>query len=74
MPAYPLRPDRQRRFRWDTRNTRQEEGFAVEDFLVGRVASRSIVGRYEYSRRFSLPHRRESAAPASTRRARVKRK
>lgn len=57
-PDYPLRLDGRGGFRWDTRGRRQEEGFSVEDFLVGRVGPNLLTGRYEFTRRFSLRHRR----------------
>jgi len=49
-PDYPLRLDRRGGFRWDTRGQRQEEDFALEEFLGGRVGPDSIAGRFEYFR------------------------
>jgi hypothetical protein len=57
-PEYPLRLDQSGGFNWDTRGRRQEEGFSVEDLLVGRVGTHLVTGRYEFTRRFSHHHRR----------------
>jgi hypothetical protein len=65
FPDAPLRLDRRGVFRWDTRGLRQEEGFAEEDFLVGRVGRDSIAGRYEYSRRVNYGDRQEDCRTGS---------
>jgi hypothetical protein len=46
----PLRLDRRGGFRWDTTGLRQEEAFALEEFLGGRVSGDSVRGRFEYFR------------------------
>jgi hypothetical protein len=61
----PLRLNGQNRFRWDTRGERQEEGFAVEDFLAGHVGRDLITGKYEYIRSYSLRHRHEDCRTGS---------
>lgn len=49
-PEDPLRLDRRGGFRWDTTGLRQEEAFALEEFLGGRVSGGSVTGRFEYFR------------------------
>jgi hypothetical protein len=46
----PLRLDRRGGFRWSTIGARQEESFALEEFLGGRVSGDSVTGRFEYFR------------------------
>ncbi len=55
-PQQPIRLDRRGRFRWVSKG-RQEEGFAEEEALTGRVGAGRVTGRYEYLRSFTLPHR-----------------
>lgn len=55
-PDDPLRLDRRGRFRWVSKN-RQEEGFSLEEALVGRVGAGQVTGRYEYYQSFTLPNR-----------------
>jgi hypothetical protein len=53
---YPIQLDRRGRFRWISRG-RQEEGFALEHALFGRVRADRVTGKYEYFRSFSLARR-----------------
>jgi hypothetical protein len=46
----PLRIDRRGGFRWSTIGSRQEEAFAQEDLLGGRVSGGVITGRFEFLR------------------------
>ena len=46
----PLRLDRRGGFRWSTIGERQEEAFAQEEFLGGRVSGGSVMGKFEFFR------------------------
>jgi hypothetical protein len=49
-PEDPLRLDRRGGFRWSTIGERQEEAFAQEEFLGGRISGGSVMGRFEFFR------------------------
>jgi len=55
-PQQPIRLDRRGRFRSVSKG-RQEEGFAEEEALTGRVGAGRVTGRYEYFRNFTLAYR-----------------
>lgn len=46
----PLRLDRRGGFRWSTIGTRQEEAFAREEFLGGRVSGGTVTGKFKFLR------------------------
>jgi hypothetical protein len=46
----PLRLDQQGGFRWSTIGERQEEAFAQEEFLGGRVSGGTVTGKFEFLR------------------------
>jgi hypothetical protein len=46
----PLRIDRRGGFRWSTIGERQEEAFAQEELLGGRVDGGSVMGKFEFLR------------------------
>lgn len=54
-PDYPLRLDGRGRFRWV--NNSEEQGFSLEEELVGRVGAGQVRGRYEFYRGYTLPSR-----------------
>jgi hypothetical protein len=64
-PTFPLPIDRRRVFRYDTRGTRQEEGYSVEELLIGRAGDAAVTGRFEFSEVKSYGHRYVSCRTGS---------